>query len=68
MDNILAIFGLLITVKGLLVWIAPGYTKTLWTRLMKLSNAYFRLLGLTLVLLGVFTLWLAWLRQTSFPV
>ena len=67
MDNILAVFGVLVTVKGLLVWLAPEYAKRIAKSMLKLSNSYYRLLGLTILILGIFTLWLAWLRTGSFP-
>ncbi|HLC45976.1 MAG TPA: DUF2065 family protein [archaeon] len=59
MDQILAVFGLLLAVKGLLMVAFTRQVREAYKRLGTRSNAYLRVLGAAVFFLGAAALWLS---------
>jgi uncharacterized protein YjeT (DUF2065 family) len=59
MPLLVKIIGILLVLEGIPWFLSPSGTKNLLRSIMAVPDRYLRLLGLTLMLLGVFVVYLA---------
>ena len=56
-DDLLAAFGLMLVLEGILPFLSPSRLRQTWIRMANLEDRALRLIGLASMLLGLLTLY-----------